>query len=156
LIVDVEPSEKQIETGPMKNLQSLMDDSTYAHLRDVRILLVAKAFLKPLTSHVTEALNGVAALECLETGTFDLILMDVRMPEMDGFEATTRIRNSHEPWRSLPIIALTANASAEDAQRCRAAGMDAHIAKPLSINELYDSLKMALEPGADSTKADQR
>jgi signal transduction histidine kinase/CheY-like chemotaxis protein len=165
LVFDVEPSQKQVETDPSKNLQSLLNDPIYAHLKDVRILLVednfinrevAKAFLKPLTTQITEAFDGAAALECLETGIFDLILMDVRMPEMDGFEATARIRKSNQAWHSLPIIALTADASAEDARRCRAAGMDGHIAKPITVNDLYDSLKFALSPGRDTSEATNR
>ena len=67
-------------------------------------------------------------------GTFDAILMDIMMPVMDGLTATREIRTLARPdAKTIPIIAMTANAFAEDAQKCKDAGMNAHIAKPLDI-----------------------
>jgi signal transduction histidine kinase/ActR/RegA family two-component response regulator len=155
LVFDVEPSTSNVVDDPSKRLQSLINDPAYVCLKNVRVLLVednfinrevAKAFLNPLTTNVTEAFNGAAALKTLSTETFDLILMDVRMPEMDGFEATMRIRNEGQAWSTLPIIALTADASAADVRRCHAAGMNAHISKPLSVNELYENMLGVLNP----------
>ena len=81
--------------------------------------------------------NGKALAEAFETvkeGDYDAILMDVQMPVMNGYEATRQIRNSKNPLgRSIPVIAMTANAFSEDARRCIEAGMDAHIAKPVDI-----------------------
>ncbi len=75
--------------------------------------------------------NGKLAVERLEREHFDLVLMDVQMPEMDGLEATRRIRLSPGPNQRIPIIALTAHAMAGDEQRCMSAGMDGYLPKPL-------------------------
>jgi CheY-like chemotaxis protein len=84
--------------------------------------------------HVVEiANNGREALAALEHGDFDVILMDLQMPVMSGFEATAAIRSREAMWgRRLPIIALTAHAMKGDRERCLEAGMDDHISKPLS------------------------
>lgn len=90
---------------------------------------------------VETARDGVEAVERFQdsdTGQFDLILMDIQMPRMDGYEAARRIRALQRPdARSVPIFAMTANAFAEDAEKSREAGMDAHISKPLDIKALY-------------------
>ena len=84
--------------------------------------------------------DGLAARKLFadsEPGFFDAILMDLRMPHMDGIGATTAIRGmNRKDSRTVPIIALTADAFAEDAQRCRSAGMNAHMTKPLDAKEL--------------------
>ncbi|MCP4592822.1 MAG: response regulator [bacterium] len=84
---------------------------------------------------VTTADNGRAALEVLQQKSFDLILMDVQMPEMDGFEATERIR-VHPDWQNTPVIAMTAHAMKGDRERCLQAGMDDYISKPVKADEL--------------------
>ena len=93
---------------------------------------------------VTHADNGSDALDLYlsrPAGSFDAILMDVMMPEMDGYEATRAIRLSDKADAAdIPIIALTANAFAEDAQTARDAGMNAHLPKPLDFNKLKDML----------------
>ena len=74
-------------------------------------------------------------------GTFDVILMDIMMPLMDGYEATRQIRKlDRTDASSIPIIALTANAFAEDVQRCLDAGMNAHLAKPLDIEKVKKTI----------------
>lgn len=81
--------------------------------------------------------TGRAALEALETESFDLIMMDVQMPEMEGIEATEAIREQEKTTgKHIPIIAMTANAMRGDKERCLAAGMDAYISKPIQIKEL--------------------
>lgn len=88
---------------------------------------------------ITVAGNGRKALQALEEDTFDVILMDIQMPEMDGIEATNQIRQKE--WgtnRHIPIIALTAHAMKGDKERCLEAGMDAYISKPLKLKELLD------------------
>ena len=97
--------------------------------------LVAKGMLAKLGCEVSVAAHGAEALEQLETGRFDLVLMDCNMPVMDGYEASRRIRQSGR-WPHLPIIALTANAMPEERERCRAAGMNDYLAKPFRREEL--------------------
>jgi signal transduction histidine kinase/CheY-like chemotaxis protein len=93
---------------------------------------------------VTVAGNGREALERLERGeVFDLVLMDMQMPEMDGPETARRIRALPGPAAAIPIIALTANALAEDVARCRAAGMDGHVAKPIDPQRLRAAMAEA-------------
>ena len=93
---------------------------------------------------VTVAKNGRQAVECFENnppGTFDAILMDVMMPVMDGIAATKAIRAMDRPdAKTIPIIAMTANAFEEDAKRCLAAGMTAHLAKPFQIEDMEKAI----------------
>jgi two-component system sensor histidine kinase/response regulator len=98
---------------------------------------------------VEVAVNGKLALEALETHPFDVILMDVQMPEMDGFEATGAIRKREAVTGTrIPIIAMTAHAMKGDRERCLAAGMDAYISKPVQTEELL-KITEALAADAD-------
>ena len=84
----------------------------------------------------------VQAFQKVKPGEYDAILMDVQMPKMNGLEATRAIRNGSNPLgKTIPIIAMTANAFSEDVQHCIGAGMDAHIAKPLDIAVLEKTLR---------------
>ena len=88
------------------------------------------------------AASGRDALEILEKEKFDLVLMDVQMPEMDGFEATAAIRRKEAGTGfHLPVIALTAHAMQGDRERCLEAGMDAYLTKPLQLKELFAMLE---------------
>lgn len=97
--------------------------------------LVAKGMLGKLGCEVIVAAHGGEALDQLENGEFDLVLMDCNMPVMDGYEASRQIRRSGR-WPQLPIVALTANAMSEERERCRAAGMSDYLAKPFRREEL--------------------
>jgi len=117
---------------------------------DRRILLVedndvnryaAAKMLESLGASIVEARDGEAAVALAARERFDLILMDVQMPRMDGLEATRRIRADEGPNRGTPIVALTANAFVEDVARCRAAGMDGHLAKPIRAATLRASVE---------------
>ena len=102
---------------------------------------VAAAMLERAGHRPLVVANGREALLALERETFDLVLMDVQMPELDGFEATAAVRAKEKgSGRHLPIVALTAHAMKGDAERCLAAGMDGYLAKPLQPKELLAAL----------------
>ncbi|HMK85896.1 MAG TPA: PAS domain-containing protein [Steroidobacteraceae bacterium] len=104
---------------------------------------VAQRLLQKLAAEVTLANNGAEALERIAETPFDAVLMDCQMPVMDGFTATARIREAERQSGSgtrLPIIALTANVMSEDRAQCIAAGMDAHLGKPIVPSQLADCL----------------
>ncbi len=107
---------------------------------NINQIVIKKMLSKIGCSHVVVA-NGVGAIHALQKEAFDLILMDCQMPELDGFEATRRIRQMSEPFRNLPIIALTAGALQEDRDRSIAAGMNDHLSKPLDVETLYKTLR---------------
>jgi len=89
--------------------------------------------------------NGREALELLEEGTFDGVLMDMQMPVMDGVTATREIRRQPR-FRDLPVIAMTANAMAGDRERCLEAGMNDHIAKPINVQEMFATMAKWITP----------
>jgi hypothetical protein len=101
--------------------------------------LYAKSILKKWQCFIDEAENGLVAIEKIKNNYFDVILMDVQMPVMDGFEATKAIRMM-EQSANLPIIALTANATAKDVEKCIAAGMNDYLPKPFTPEDLYQKL----------------
>lgn len=96
---------------------------------------VAKALLEDVFEHIDVAANGKEALALLEKAKYDIVLMDIRMPEMDGLQATLEIRKNKE-WTALPIIALSANVFSSDKQTCLAAGMQDFLEKPLTMAAL--------------------
>ncbi len=102
---------------------------------------IATELLEKAGAIVTIANNGKEAVEKFETSEFDLILMDIQMPEMDGFEATREIRNSKKiTGNQIPIIAMTANAMAGDREKSIKSGMNEHITKPINVEELFSTL----------------
>jgi CheY-like chemotaxis protein len=123
-----------------------------------RILLVednavnrtlAQRLLEKRDFTVTIAIDGRQAIAATENAEFDLVLMDIQMPEMDGFEATTEIRKREKlTGRRTPIVALTAHALKEDRERCLSAGMDAYVTKPIRPAELFSVMQNVLESSA--------
>jgi CheY-like chemotaxis protein len=100
--------------------------------------VVAVRMLEKRGHRVTVASNGKEAVAALARETFDLVLMDVQMPEMDGLEATATIRRAEEATgKHMAIFAMTAHAMKGDAERCRAAGMDGYLPKPIRPADLY-------------------
>jgi CheY-like chemotaxis protein/HPt (histidine-containing phosphotransfer) domain-containing protein len=94
---------------------------------------------------VVVANNGLKALSLLETESFDVVLMDVQMPELNGFEATATIRNKERGTDAhIPIIALTAHALKGDREKCIAAGMDDYISKPIEADKLFTAIEAAI------------
>jgi CheY-like chemotaxis protein len=98
------------------------------------------------------ATNGLEVIAALEVGTFDLVLMDLHMPELDGIEATRRIRRRWQGANGPRIVAMTANAMAGDRELCLAAGMDDYISKPIRVEDLAAALELtvARDPGAQN------
>ena len=88
-----------------------------------------------------QAFNGSEGVKNAKGRKYDIIMMDIRMPVMDGYEASRQIRRSGR-WPDLPIVALTANAMAEERERCRAAGMNDYLAKPFRREELNALLEL--------------
>ena len=92
--------------------------------------------LKKMGCVATLAENGQVALELLEKEEFDLVLMDLQMPVMDGFDAAKGIRGLNNNNKSVPILAVSADAASETIRRCMDAGMNDHISKPLQLKKL--------------------
>lgn len=104
---------------------------------------LATRMLQKMGHVVTVAGNGKEALELMTSSYFDVILMDIQMPEMDGLEATAAIRKQEavSQGRHVPIIAMTAHAMAGDRERCLEAGMDGYISKPINPRELFEAIE---------------
>lgn len=105
--------------------------------------LVAATILQNFGAEITEAFNGIEAIEKIKNNSYDLVLMDVQMPEMDGFEATGKIRETIS--KELPIIALTAFAIKGDNQKCLDAGMNDYLSKPFEESELLSVVSKWLQ-----------
>lgn len=114
---------------------------------------LARKVLERLGHSVDIAGNGQEAMTFLEDRTYDIVLMDCRMPTMDGYEATRRIRASKKPWASLPIVAMTANALQEDRNLACQAGMDDYLTKPINVDALTDALERWGRSGVESRSA---
>jgi PAS domain S-box-containing protein len=110
---------------------------------------VALRLLERLGYGADVAVNGLEAIEALERRPYDVVLMDVQMPELDGLDATRRICERWSPENRPHIVAMTANALPEDREACFAAGMDDYVAKPIRAEELVAALKRA-KPRADA------
>ncbi|KQY86182.1 response regulator [Pelomonas sp. Root1444] len=106
---------------------------------------LAAELLSRIGVSVDMARNGREALERLEAADYDAVLMDCQMPEMDGFEATQRLRQQPR-WRDLPVIAMTANAMLGDRERALSAGMNDHVAKPINVAHLYATIARWVRP----------
>jgi CheY-like chemotaxis protein len=103
---------------------------------------LARRILERLGCAVVTASDGAEAVEAVRREPFDLVLMDLHMPGMDGFAATATIRALDDAERrSVPIIALTADAMAEDRGRCLSTGMTDHIAKPFTLRSIEDAVE---------------
>jgi len=123
-------------------------DVLLAEDQPVNQKLVA-AVMERLGHRLVIASNGVEAVRALRAGRYDLVLMDIQMPEMDGILATKIIRAADEDWRTIPIVALTAHAMEHHRQSYLAAGMDGFVAKPFKIDILVAEMARVLS-GANS------
>lgn len=113
------------------------------------------AIMGRLNHTLTIAPNGVEVIKELRKGEFDLILMDIQMPEMDGILATKVIRSSDEPWHDIPIIALTAHAMAGTRDTYLQAGMNGFVSKPISIDALVHEISIVMNPATADANAQQ-
>ncbi|HEU0135698.1 MAG TPA: response regulator, partial [Flavobacterium sp.] len=116
---------------------------------DMRNVFALSKVLRDRGMHILKAENGKVALNILETSAVDLVLMDIMMPEMNGFEAMRSIRK-HSSLKELPIIALTAKALPEDRQLCIEAGANEYITKPIDVENLLTMMRTFI--GSDSLK----
>ena len=119
--------------GPVRGARVLVAEDNIVNQRVAEGLLTRRGHL------VTVVGNGREAVDALRRGEFDVVLMDVQMPEMDGFEATAAIREwERETGHRVRIVAMTAHAMSGDRERCLAAGMDGYLSKPIDQRSLYD------------------
>jgi CheY-like chemotaxis protein len=113
---------------------------------------VGNLFLKPEGYRVTEAENGLEALQWLEKDSFDIVLLDIHMPVLDGIKTLKRIRASGKPWKNIPVIALTADAMSGDRDRYLAEGMNGYVSKPIEQRDLLAEIARLL--GTEAPDAD--
>ncbi len=135
-----------VSYGPLSGQVLIVEDNA------VNQMLIAAYLEKFGLNHAMSA-NGREALEMVQQGDFDLVLMDIMMPEMDGIVATQRIRALPGPVGKLPIIALTANAMKGDRETYLKAGMDDYVSKPISARELFSVLAIYLSQRARAARA---
>jgi PAS domain S-box-containing protein len=162
LLKPVKPSELSCAIGMSLGVLVSESKAGEAVPRDAPFELPALRFLLAEDSHfnqklaiglmtkhghsITTANNGKEAIAALESDQFDVVLMDVEMPEMDGFEATAVIRTMElQTGEHLPIIAMTAHAMKGDRERCLEAGMDGYVSKPIHTQQLFEVVKSVLQ-----------
>jgi PAS domain S-box-containing protein len=137
--------------------QKLQDSSLTKRLKVLLVedndinRLYAKSILKNWQCEVDIAENGLVAIEKVKSGDYDVVLMDIQMPVMDGYEATKTIRLLEGSKRDVPIVALTANATKPDIERCLASGMNDYLPKPFTPDDLHRKivLDLKIRPKAD-------
>lgn len=163
VLLPLEEAENQLPVAQMP----IIDDSKRQELAKLKLLLaednefnrmVAEDTLKALLPgiHIDVAVNGKEAVEKVRTGRYDIVLMDIQMPVMDGVEATKAIRNTLSvPIRDIRIIAMTANVLQEDVQKYFDTGMNAYVSKPFQPDELLLKMASITENGIGIAQSDQ-
>jgi hypothetical protein len=146
---DLETAEQQDDPdGPRQALRILVAEDNPSNQRIIDL------FLRPLGADVTIVGDGQQALDALSTSRFDLVLMDMQMPVMDGLEATRGLRASGGPNAEIPVLALTANVMDVHREACRQAGMTGHISKPIDARQLLASVITAVD-GSLASRLDE-
>jgi len=153
----------QIQSSASESHSLVTRHSIRESRRRLRILLaednpvnqkLATKLLEKMGHTVSVADDGKKAVEAIAQGSFDLVMMDVQMPVMDGFEATMEIRNQEQGSNThMPIVAMTAHAMKGDRGKCLEAGMDGYVSKPIDMQELYDAIDN-LFPGTPDERKD--
>ena len=135
---------KKVESLPAEETPSISGLSLLLAEDNELNAEIAEVLLKDEDAHITLVKDGQQAVDAFdgsEPGTFDAILMDIMMPNMDGITATKRIRAmNRQDAKDIPIIAMTANAFEEDARRCMEAGMNAHLSKPFQMKKVIETI----------------
>ena len=133
------PPEEEENASPLSGMKFLCAEDNAINAEILEMLLEANGASCTICSNGQEIVD---AFTSVKPGDYDMILMDVQMPVMDGLEATRRIRSSENPLgRTIPILAMTANAFLEDMQKSKEAGMDEHLSKPVDISALEQTVK---------------
>ncbi len=152
---DLDVERTQVETAAPSNVESLGSEDDLASSPHILIVddnatnrVVAQALCEMFGCTSETAEDGVEALEAVQERRFDLILMDIKMPRMDGVQATEAIRALTGPARDIPIVALTANADPDDAKKYLTIGMAAVVEKPIKPERLRMAMNLALEQAA--------
>ena len=131
--------EEEETTSPLSGMKFLCAEDNAINAEILQMLLETKGASCTICSNGQEIVDAFASVK---PGDYDMILMDIQMPVMDGLEATRRIRSSENPLgRTIPILAMTANAFLEDMQKSKEAGMDEHLSKPVDISALEQVVK---------------
>lgn len=134
--------EKEKEENRFEGRRLLLVEDNELNQEVAKTLLMEEGFAVECAA---DGLAGVEMVRASTPGYYDLILMDIQMPQMDGYEATRKIRSMERPdLRSIPVVALTANAFEEDRKEALEAGMDGHIAKPFDLDKVNEVLKQFL------------
>lgn len=158
----LQPPPAEDVTEPLESLAEMIDESEDDSERPLRVLVVddhdinrraVQLILQPLGCDIATAVDGLKALEISATEPFDVIFMDVRMPELDGRETTRRLRAGGGINAATPVIAVTADTAPEDVAACTAAGMNYFVSKPLTPAALIGALNEVLSDGAEAEAA---
>ena len=144
-VVEAKPAKPSLDPGmaarhPLRIL--LAEDNAVNQKLALRLL-------QQMGYRADVASNGIEAIECIERQRYDVVLMDVQMPEMDGLEASRRITERWQPGERPRIVAMTANAMAGDREECLAAGMDDYVTKPIRVDALVAALTQASQRAGD-------
>jgi len=159
----VTPPPAPVEPDPSPVIDTLPDADEHPEDRPLRVLVVddhdinrraVELILTPLGCDIASAADGLAALTLCDTDAFDVIFMDVRMPELDGRETTRRLRAGSGPNAKTPVIAVTADTAPDDIAACMAAGMTYFVSKPLTPPSLLGALSQVLA-GDEADPAEQ-